>query len=236
LADTTLLLSQFYIKFDGTDASEPMMLNLVEATVENSLHLPDVATLTFHDPDGKWVDDSNVSPGKALTISAKVMDTTHQLFDGEVVELESDFFPGERRLVVRAFGYRPSTSKVFRVPPPVTGLRLALVPDPRQQAKLIRLAGRVGALRVGAHIRPGTRVAGLKLRIVRRRLRGITVLRRTYRTAFGIGLRSTLKALRQAYPGQAAKVRIRTRGVTTIRVQHVTFSVRRGVVTAIVVR
>lgn len=147
-----------------------------------------------------------------------------------------DVAAGRWRLVVRAFGYRPSTGKVFRVPPPVAGLRLALVPDPRQQAKLIRLAGRVGALRVGARIRPGTRVAGLKLRIVRRRLRGITVLRRTYRTAFGIGLRSTLKALRQAYPAQAAKVRVRTRGITTIRVQHVTFSVRHGVVTAIVVR
>ena len=79
------------------------MTNLVEATVENSLHLPDVATLTFHDPDGKWVDDANVAPGKGITISSKVGDTTHQLFDGEVVELESDFFPGERRVVVRAF-------------------------------------------------------------------------------------------------------------------------------------
>lgn len=103
MPDTTLLLSQFYISIDGTEASEPMMNNLVEATVENSLHLPDVATLTFHDPDGKWVDDANVAPGKAITISSKVADTTHQLFDGEVVELESDFFPGERRVVVRAF-------------------------------------------------------------------------------------------------------------------------------------
>ena len=50
MADPTLLLSQFYIKFEGAEAPEPMMLNLVDATVENSLHLPDVATLTFHDP------------------------------------------------------------------------------------------------------------------------------------------------------------------------------------------
>ncbi len=103
MADTTLLLSQFYIRIDGTEAPEAMMTNLVDATVENSLHLPDVATLTLHDPDGKWVDDVNVAPGKGITISSKVGDTTHQLFDGEVVELESDFFPGERRVVVRAF-------------------------------------------------------------------------------------------------------------------------------------
>ena len=63
MPDSTLLLSQFYIKFEGAEAPEPMMLNLVDATVENSLHLPDVATLTFHDPDGKWVDDSSVAPG-----------------------------------------------------------------------------------------------------------------------------------------------------------------------------
>ncbi|HEY1295989.1 MAG TPA: VgrG-related protein [Chloroflexota bacterium] len=103
MPDPTLLLSQFYIKIDGAEASEPMMLNLVEATVENSLHLPDVATLTFHDPDGQWVDHANVAPGKAITMSAKAGETTHQLFDGEIVELESDFFPGERRVVVRAF-------------------------------------------------------------------------------------------------------------------------------------
>src|SRR5262245_59796363 len=103
LPDSTLLLSQFYIKIDGTEASEPMMLNLVEATVENSLHLPDVAPVTLHDPDGQWVDHANVAPGKPITISAKAGDTTQQLFDGEIVELESDFFPGERRVIVRAF-------------------------------------------------------------------------------------------------------------------------------------
>jgi len=103
LPDSTLLLSQFYIKIDGAEASEPMMLNLVDATVENSLHLPDVATLTLHDPDGQWVDHANVAPGKPITISAKAGDTTQQLFDGEIVELESDFFPGERRVIVRAF-------------------------------------------------------------------------------------------------------------------------------------
>jgi phage protein D len=103
LPDSTLLLSQFYIKISGTEASEPMMLNLVEATVENSLHLPDVATLTFHDPDGQWVDHANVAPGRPITISAKAGEATQPLFDGEIVELESDFFPGERRVIVRAF-------------------------------------------------------------------------------------------------------------------------------------
>ena len=80
MPDTTLLLSQFYVKIDGTDASEHLMTNLVEATVENSLHLPDVATLVVHDSDGKWVDDPSFSPGKALVIDAKVGDKNKIIF------------------------------------------------------------------------------------------------------------------------------------------------------------
>jgi phage protein D/phage baseplate assembly protein gpV len=103
LPETTLLLSQFYVKIEGTEAPDDMMLNLVEATVENSLHLPDVATLILHDPNGKWVDHANLAPGKPLTIEAKAGQEKHSLFDGEIVELESDFLPGDRRVVVRAF-------------------------------------------------------------------------------------------------------------------------------------
>jgi hypothetical protein len=142
---------------------------------------------------------------------------------------------GRFRLQVRAFGYRPLTSGLLRLPFPAAGLRIALAPNPRQQARLVRLAGRVGAVTIGARVRPGTRVTGLRLRIVRRRLRGITVLARAFRTAAGIHLRSTLAALRQAYPVQVRRVRIRARGATTVRVQRVTFTLRRGTVTAIAV-
>jgi phage protein D/phage baseplate assembly protein gpV len=103
LPDSTLLLSQFYFKFNGTAAPADMMVNLIEATVESSLHLPDVATLTLHDPNGKWVDDANLAPGQELQIEAKAGTDQHVLFDGEIVELESDFVPGDRRVVVRAF-------------------------------------------------------------------------------------------------------------------------------------
>jgi phage protein D len=103
LPDTTKLLSQFYFKIDGADAPVAMMRNLVDATVENGLHLPDVATVVFHDPNGQWVDNADLAPGKALTIDAKVGNDQHNLFDGEIVELESDFSPGGRRVIVRAF-------------------------------------------------------------------------------------------------------------------------------------
>jgi hypothetical protein len=143
---------------------------------------------------------------------------------------------GRFRLKVAAFGYRPLTTGLLRLPIPAAGMRLALAPAPRQQAKLVRLAGSVGTLKLGARVRTGLRVAGLRLRIVRRRLRGVTVTGRAFRTAAGIRLRAPLAALRQAYPLELRAVRVRARGATTIRVKHVTFTLRRGVVTAIAVR
>jgi phage protein D len=103
LPDNTLLLSQFYIKLDGAPASNELMLGLLEATVEDSLHLPDVATLVLHDADGKVVDNTTLKPGCALEIEAKSGSDRQKLFDGEVVELETDFSPGGRRVIVRAF-------------------------------------------------------------------------------------------------------------------------------------
>ena len=103
MAEKTLLLSQFYIKIDGVEATADLMRALVNATVESSLHLPDAATLTMHDPGAVWIDHAGFAPGKTLQISSKVGSTEHKLFDGEIVELESDLFPGDRRVIVRAF-------------------------------------------------------------------------------------------------------------------------------------
>jgi phage protein D len=103
MPDTSNLLSQFYVKIDGTDASEEFMHDLIEATVESSLHLPDVATLTLHDPHLKYIDDAHLAPGKTVEITAKAGQKTDPLFDGEIVELEPDFRPGDPHLVIRAF-------------------------------------------------------------------------------------------------------------------------------------
>jgi phage protein D len=103
MPDTSNLLSQFYVKIDGTDASEEFMHDLIEVTVESSLHLPDVATLILHDTHLKYIDDARLAPGKTLEVSAKSGQKTDPLFDGEIVELEPDFRPGDPHLVVRAF-------------------------------------------------------------------------------------------------------------------------------------
>lgn len=103
MADTSQLLSQFYVKLDGADASEEFMRDLMEITVENSLHLPDVATLTLHDPHLLWIDAESLAPGKAVKVSARGPKDEKIIFDGEIIELEPDFHPATQILTVRAF-------------------------------------------------------------------------------------------------------------------------------------
>src|SRR6185437_9692758 len=105
MADQTTLTSQFYVTVDGMDAATVLALmgDLLEITVENSMHLPDVATLVLHDTQLKWVDDARLEPGKGVKISAKSEQAEQPLFDGEIIELEPDFGAAANRLVIRAF-------------------------------------------------------------------------------------------------------------------------------------
>ncbi len=103
MVDTSNLISQFYTKIAGADASAEFMNDLVSITVETSLHLPDVATLVLHDPRLTWVDDDRLAPGKTIEIAAKAGAGEQPLFEGEIVEIEPDFGPGTHQLTVRAF-------------------------------------------------------------------------------------------------------------------------------------
>lgn len=97
------MLSQFYIKIANTPVPEEFKRALERVTVENSLHLPDMATLELHDPRLHWVDHADLEPGKPITIAAKAGNGEGPLFDGEIVELEPTFEADTQRLVVRAF-------------------------------------------------------------------------------------------------------------------------------------
>ena len=103
MPDNSNLLSHFYVKIDGADTSDEFTRDLLEVTVENSLHLPDVATLVLHDTRLHWIDEDSLAPGKVIQISAKVGRQEKLLFDGEIVEIEPDFGPSTQRLMVRAF-------------------------------------------------------------------------------------------------------------------------------------
>ncbi len=103
MVDTAQLLSQFYVKLAGADASDDFNRDLLEVTIETSLHLPDVATLVLHDPSLHWIDDASLEPGTQLEISAKADKATKTIFDGEIVEIEPNFGPGTHNLIVRGF-------------------------------------------------------------------------------------------------------------------------------------
>lgn len=103
MVDTSDLISQFYAKIGGVDASAEFMNDLLSVTVETSLHLPDVATLVLHDPRLAWIDDDRLAPGTTIAIAAKAGVGAQPLFEGEIVEIEPDFGPGTHRLTVRAF-------------------------------------------------------------------------------------------------------------------------------------
>ena len=103
MADTSQLLSQFYFTLDGSDATEDFMRDLMEVTVESSLHLPDVATLVLHDPHLRWIDADSLAPGKSVKIAARHTSDEKPIFDGEIVELEPDFQSATQILTVRAF-------------------------------------------------------------------------------------------------------------------------------------
>lgn len=103
MPDTSTLISQFYVKLDGADATDELVTALLDITIETSLHLPDVATITLHDPHLHWVDDPSLAPGKTLQVSVHAGSSERDVFDGEIVELEPHFESSTQRLTMRAF-------------------------------------------------------------------------------------------------------------------------------------
>lgn len=97
------LLSEIKVTLNGSPVLESFLKDLLEVTVENSLHLPDMATLVLYDQKLSWVDDVRLTPGKSLQILFSTGKQKKNVFDGEIVELEPSFDRGIQRLIIRAF-------------------------------------------------------------------------------------------------------------------------------------
>ena len=99
------LQNHFVVEIEGLGREDGVALmgDLIEVTVESSLHLPDVATIVLHDAALKWVDDRRVEPGKGLKLSAKAEEDDRPIFDGEIVEMEPEYSAATQRLTLRAF-------------------------------------------------------------------------------------------------------------------------------------
>jgi phage protein D len=106
MPDTATLFSRVHLKIDGSDVSAEFMRDLLEITVESSLHMPDVATIVLDDPRLRWIDEALVAPGSSLQILTAEPERGKEprsVFDGETVELEPGFSQGTHHLAIRAF-------------------------------------------------------------------------------------------------------------------------------------
>jgi hypothetical protein len=205
--------------------------------------------LDIVDPSGKVVDARTGKAVPAASVSLQVSPVQGGTFGTPSLSAVSpqlltaktdskgafgwDVAPGYWRLVVTAYGYKRYVSKAYKVPPAVTNLVLRLTPDPRQQRYLIDPSGHIGPVRLGA--RP-KRVAGLRLQIVRRRVKRITVRSKRFRTATGIKLGSLRGDLVAGFPQLSRKSNYLS--AATYRVARTTFSVSKKTnrVTKIVLR
>jgi hypothetical protein len=96
-------VADLYLKLGGADAPRELVGDVLEITVESSLHLPDVATVVLNDRQLKWVDDSRLAPGGLIEVSARHGRTTESIFEGEIVEIEPQFEAEGLKVTVRAF-------------------------------------------------------------------------------------------------------------------------------------
>ncbi|MDI7277647.1 MAG: VgrG-related protein, partial [Anaerolineae bacterium] len=100
------LMDHFFIKVDGNDVATEVMDDLIEVTVDTSLHLPDAVTIHIHDERLRWIDEGPFVLGKEIEVSAQPEGggTSQVIFRGEITSLEPDFGEGtQATLLVRAY-------------------------------------------------------------------------------------------------------------------------------------
>lgn len=93
--DDVHLLPNFRIKLDGTDMPVEIVNDILEISVEQSLHLPDACTIRLHDWDieqrqFRWVDDSRLKEGKKVEVQFGYQTNTAAVFKGEITTVEMD--------------------------------------------------------------------------------------------------------------------------------------------------
>jgi phage protein D/phage baseplate assembly protein gpV len=107
MAEAVGSISHFFVTLSGSLLAEELMRDVFDITVENSLHMPDAATIILNDPGLRWIDDPALAPGRPIEIAASPADASgreaKRIFDGEIVGLEPEFGPATHKLTIRAF-------------------------------------------------------------------------------------------------------------------------------------
>ncbi|WP_230275582.1 VgrG-related protein [Deinococcus sp. 6YEL10] len=96
-------VSSLFLNIDGQDMPRALFEQIDEVTVDSSLQLPDVATVTLRDPQGLLVDDEKFRLGARIRVIAQVRSHRETVFDGELVEVEPRFTRSTQFLRLRAF-------------------------------------------------------------------------------------------------------------------------------------
>ncbi|NEO88140.1 MAG: VgrG-related protein [Spirulina sp. SIO3F2] len=110
----------FSLKIDGSDASDALMQDILQVSVEESLNLPCMCTLIIRntersgrDDDAFWQHESLFTVGKSIEVSFTSSTTadsefdtaiTGTLFKGEITALETQFTGGSQApIIIRAY-------------------------------------------------------------------------------------------------------------------------------------
>ncbi len=100
--------TQVFIKIDQRDIPRELMDRLNEVVVDTSLFLPGMFTISFQDPELKWVDSDLLKIGQPVEIKietgAEQGGLKGTLIQGEITTLEPDFSgEGKTNLLVRGY-------------------------------------------------------------------------------------------------------------------------------------
>lgn len=100
------LMDHFFVKVDGNSLATDVMDDLIEITVDSSLHLPDALCIHLHDEKLQWIDDGPFVLGSEVEVSAQpeAGGQSRVIFRGEITALEPEFGEGtQATLTVHAY-------------------------------------------------------------------------------------------------------------------------------------
>lgn len=85
-------LSHFNLLIRNVQAGKDVMNQMLDCTVDNTIHLPDVCTLRLHDAGFRWLDEDTFKPGTEIEVFGGEEGTAalKSIFHGEVTALEMD--------------------------------------------------------------------------------------------------------------------------------------------------
>ena len=100
MPESTVLISQVYIKLDGQDAPIRLMDNLISVEVDDSLNIPDMFSISIRDQLLQFTDSASLAIGTAVEVAVKGERSRVTLISGEITAVETNFRHGIGATVV----------------------------------------------------------------------------------------------------------------------------------------